>query len=126
MGLKPFPCPYGGRSTCRGALQERHRVPAGEPGQSAPSAPHLLYGEWLRREHRRTEARAELITALDMFNEMGVFHFAKRARSELLAAGCPGTVTGRHAQVALSAQGARVASLAAKGSPIRKLGQGFF
>ena len=87
---------------------------------------HLLYGEWLRREHRRTEARAQLITALDMFNEMGVFHFAKRARSELLAAGGQGTVTGRHAQVALSAQEARVASLASEGLTNPEIGSRLF
>jgi DNA-binding CsgD family transcriptional regulator len=87
---------------------------------------NLLYGEWLRREHRRTEARAQLTTALDMFNEMGAFHFAKRARSELLAAGGQGTVKGRRAQVALSAQEARVASLASEGLTNPEIGSRLF
>jgi DNA-binding CsgD family transcriptional regulator len=87
---------------------------------------HMLYGEWLRREHRRTQARAQLITALEMFNEMGALHFAKRARSELLAAGGQGTVKGRRAQVALSAQEARVASLASEGLTNPEIGSRLF
>jgi len=48
---------------------------------------HLLYGEWLRREHRRAEARAQLRTAYDMFAAIGMQAFAERARRELLAVG---------------------------------------
>jgi DNA-binding CsgD family transcriptional regulator len=48
---------------------------------------HLVYGEWLRRERRRTEARAQLHTAHDMFEVMGMRGFAERARRELLATG---------------------------------------
>ncbi len=48
---------------------------------------HLLYGEWLRRENRRRDARAELRTAHDQFATMGIEAFAERARRELLATG---------------------------------------
>ncbi|MEV6966552.1 AAA family ATPase [Hamadaea sp. NPDC051192] len=48
---------------------------------------HLLYGEWLRRERQRAEARAHLRTAYDMFVEIGMEAFAERARRELLATG---------------------------------------
>jgi DNA-binding CsgD family transcriptional regulator/tetratricopeptide (TPR) repeat protein len=48
---------------------------------------HLLYGEWLRRENRRRDARAELRAAHGQFTAMGIEAFADRARRELLAAG---------------------------------------
>jgi DNA-binding CsgD family transcriptional regulator len=48
---------------------------------------HLLYGEWLRRENRRLDARTELRTAHDLFTAMGIEAFAERARRELIATG---------------------------------------
>ncbi|WP_245716752.1 helix-turn-helix transcriptional regulator [Nocardia mikamii] len=48
---------------------------------------HLLYGEWLRRQSRRVDARRQLRTAYDMFVSIGMAAFAERARRELLAAG---------------------------------------
>ncbi|MBV9318664.1 MAG: AAA family ATPase, partial [Mycobacterium sp.] len=48
---------------------------------------HLLYGEWLRRERRRSDARAELRAAHDMFEEMGMEGFTQRAGRELVATG---------------------------------------
>ncbi|GAA2118145.1 ATP-binding protein [Actinomadura napierensis] len=48
---------------------------------------HLLYGEWLRRDRQRTEARTHLRTAYEMFTSIGMEAFAERARRELLATG---------------------------------------
>jgi DNA-binding CsgD family transcriptional regulator len=47
----------------------------------------LLYGEWLRREQRRVDAREQLRVAYDRFSEIGAKAFAERARGELLATG---------------------------------------
>jgi DNA-binding CsgD family transcriptional regulator len=48
---------------------------------------HLLYGEWLRRENRRVDARAQLRPAHDQLTSTGMEAFADRARGELLATG---------------------------------------
>jgi DNA-binding CsgD family transcriptional regulator len=48
---------------------------------------HLLYGEWLRGEQRRVDARAELHAAHDQLTAIGMEEFAERARRELLATG---------------------------------------
>jgi DNA-binding CsgD family transcriptional regulator len=48
---------------------------------------HLLYGEWLRREGRRVDAREQLRTAYDLLVAIGMEAFAERARRELVATG---------------------------------------
>jgi DNA-binding CsgD family transcriptional regulator len=85
---------------------------------------HLLYGEWLRREGRRGEAREQLRAAYQMLDASGMDGFAERAHRELLAAG--ETAASRAAQRArmpparasepLTAQEAQVAQLARDGS----------
>ena len=47
----------------------------------------LLYGEWLRRQHRRVDARPHLRSALGTFDQLGVAPWAARARTELRASG---------------------------------------
>src|SRR4029079_18057039 len=48
---------------------------------------NLLYGEWLRREGRRVDARAQLRAAHDLLTAIGMEAFAERARAELQATG---------------------------------------
>jgi DNA-binding CsgD family transcriptional regulator len=48
---------------------------------------HLLYGEWLRRQKRRSQASAQLTAAYRMFDAMGAAAFARRTQAELVAAG---------------------------------------
>jgi len=48
---------------------------------------HLVYGEWLRRENRRVDARQQLRAAHEMFAAIGMEAFAERARNELQASG---------------------------------------
>jgi DNA-binding CsgD family transcriptional regulator len=75
----------------------------------------LLYGEWLRRENRRLDAREQLRVAHEMFGRMGAAAFADRARRELSATG--ETVRKRTVETLdeLTPQEAQVARLAAQG-----------
>jgi DNA-binding CsgD family transcriptional regulator len=76
---------------------------------------HLLYGEWLRRQNRRMDAREQLRVAHEMLTGMGAEGFAGRARRELMATG--GTVRKRTVNTAdeLTAQEAQIARLAGYG-----------
>jgi DNA-binding CsgD family transcriptional regulator len=87
---------------------------------------HLLYGEWLRRENRRKDARAELRTAHDLFTAMGIEAFAERARHELLATG--ETVRKRTVEAAgeLTPQEAHIARLAVDGRTNVEIGAQLF
>lgn len=87
---------------------------------------HLVYGEWLRRENRRVDARAQLRTAYEMLGGFGAEAFAERARRELLATG--ETVRKRTVETrdSLTAQEARVARLAAEGNTNPEIGSRLF
>jgi len=76
---------------------------------------HLLYGEWLRRENRRIDAREQLRTAHEMLDAMGAAAFAERARRELLATGETVRKRVSDTSTALTAQEAQVARLARDG-----------
>lgn len=87
---------------------------------------HLLYGEWLRRENRRVDARSELRAAHDMLMTMKFQLFAERARRELLATG--ETVRKRTADSLdkLTPQEAHIARLAAEGRTNPEIGAQLF
>jgi len=87
---------------------------------------HLLYGEWLRREGRRQDARVQLRTAHKMFSTAGVDAFADRAGRELAATGqAVGERAGR-ASDALTAQEAHIAELAGSGLTNAEIGAQMF
>jgi DNA-binding NarL/FixJ family response regulator len=87
---------------------------------------HLLYGEWLRRERRRLDAREQLRTAFEMFNAMGIEAFAARAERELQATG--ERVRKRIAETRdeFTAQEAQVARLACEGLSNAEIGERLF
>ncbi|TQR87536.1 AAA family ATPase [Mycobacterium hodleri] len=88
---------------------------------------HLLYGEWLRRERRRTAARTELRTSHRMFEGMGMNGFAQRARRELTASGDSTQESVRTAEDRrLTAQEAQVARLARDGLSNSEIGARLF
>ena len=87
---------------------------------------HLLYGEWLRRENRRQDARAELRTAHGLFTAMGIEAFADRARHELLAAGDTVRKPTVETVSELTAQEAHIARLAVDGGTNAEIGAQLF
>jgi DNA-binding CsgD family transcriptional regulator len=87
---------------------------------------HLLYGEWLRREGRRVDAREQLRTAHEMFTAIGMEAFAERTRHELLATG--ETVRKRvdEARGDLTPQEEQIARLACNGLSNPEIGAQLF
>jgi DNA-binding CsgD family transcriptional regulator len=83
---------------------------------------HLLYGEWLRREHRRLDAREELRTAYAMFTEMEVEAFSDRAERELLATGETARKRSVDTRYDLTPQEAQIARLAGEGRTNPEIG----
>src|SRR6202453_2805546 len=87
---------------------------------------HLLYGEWLRRQRRRAEAREQLRTAHRMLEEMGMEAFAERARRELRATGETARKRTAAASEVLTAQEAQVARVAREGLSNQEIGARLF
>jgi ATP/maltotriose-dependent transcriptional regulator MalT len=87
---------------------------------------HLLYGEWLRRERRRTDARAQLRTANQMLEEMGMAGFGERARRELQATGATARKRAATGDQRLTAQEALIARLARDGLSNPEIGARLF
>jgi DNA-binding CsgD family transcriptional regulator len=87
---------------------------------------HLLYGEWLRRQRRRMDARAQLRIAHQLYSSMGMEGFAERARRELQATG--ETVRRRSVKTRgeLTAQELQIARLANDGLSNPEIGARLF
>ncbi|CCH28460.1 AAA family ATPase [Actinosynnema sp. NPDC047251] len=102
---------------------ELHRT-SGRPFERART--ELLYGEWLRRERRRGDARAHLRSALDAFDRLGAAPWAARARTELRATGESHTQPGPDPLSALTPQELQVVRMAAEGLSNRDIGAQLF
>ncbi|KHL16099.1 UNVERIFIED_CONTAM: hypothetical protein LK11_18205 [Mumia flava] len=94
--------------------------------RTALARTHLVYGEWLRRENRRVDARHQLRLAHTMFTEMGADAFAERARRELAATGETARRRTPDTLDDLTAQEHQIARLAAAGSTNTEIGAQLF
>ena len=108
------------------AADDLYREAIGRLGRT-PLQPELararmLYGEWLRREGRRLDAREQLRTAYDMLAVIGMVAFAERARRELIATGEVVRKRSSEAATTLTAQEALIAQLARDGRTNAEIG----
>ncbi|MFF5297454.1 helix-turn-helix transcriptional regulator [Paractinoplanes globisporus] len=87
---------------------------------------HLVYGEWLRRENRRVDAREHLGAAFDMFDGAGAEAFAERARRELLTTGATARKRTVDTRDALTPQEGQIARLARDGLSNPEIGAQLF
>jgi DNA-binding CsgD family transcriptional regulator len=87
---------------------------------------HLLYGEWLRREGRRIDAREQLHSAHEMFVECGMDGFAERTRRELAATGEKPRKRSAETRSDLTPQEAQIAQLAREGYSNPEIGAQLF
>ncbi|MFE4601024.1 ATP-binding protein [Kitasatospora indigofera] len=106
------------------AALELHRD-SGRPFEQGRTA--LLYGEWLRRERRRTDARPHLRAALEAFDLLGARPWAERARTELTATGTPAPAGPAGGPLAvLTPQELQIVRLAAQGRSNRDIAAQLF
>ena len=96
------------------------------PARPELARSHLLYGEWLRRENRRVDAREQLRTAHEAFVAMGADAFAERARHELLATGAKVRKRLDEARDELTPQEEHIARLARDGRTNPQIGAELF
>ena len=86
----------------------------------------LLYGEWLRRERRRLDAREQLRIAYDFFSDSGMEAFAERARIELRATGEHARTRTADTRDQLTPQEAQISRLVAQGHTNREIAAQLF
>ncbi|MEU4544789.1 helix-turn-helix transcriptional regulator [Nonomuraea dietziae] len=94
------------------------------PFQQARS--RLLYGEWLRRSRRKSQARTQLRAALETFEQTGTAAWAAHARAELRAAGEAAAPPADDLLAALTPQELQIVRLAATGATNKEIGAQLF
>ena len=87
---------------------------------------HLLYGEWLRREQRRRDAREHLRIAHERFSEFGMEAFAQRAALELRATGAKSRARTEQTRLHLTPQERRISELAGHGATNKEIAAQMF
>jgi DNA-binding CsgD family transcriptional regulator len=87
---------------------------------------HLLYGEWLRREARRTDSREQLRRVHELFEAIGMPGFAERARRELVATGETARKRTGETRADLTMQETQIARLDANGATNAQIGAQLF
>jgi DNA-binding CsgD family transcriptional regulator len=87
---------------------------------------HLLYGEWLRREQRRRDAREHLRIAHERFLEFGMEAFAQRAALELRATGAKSRARTEETRLNLTPQELRISELAGHGATNKEIAAQMF
>lgn len=112
------------------AAEERYREAIERLGRTKVAMElaraHLLYGEWLRRESRRSDAREQLHEAHALFTRFGAEAFADRAVRELRATGESVARRDSRATATLTAQEAQIAQLARDGLTNSEIGAQLF
>jgi DNA-binding CsgD family transcriptional regulator len=113
-----------------GAAEELYREAVERLGRTKvhpeSARAHLLYGEWLRREGRRVDAREQLQPAYEMFDEIGMQAFGERARRELAATGAKARKRSPDTRGQLTPQEGQIARLAREGLSNPEIGAQLF
>ncbi|MET0233254.1 MAG: AAA family ATPase [Kibdelosporangium sp.] len=96
------------------------------PAATSLGRAHLLYGEWLRRQGQRREARARLRTAHEQLSDIGMEAFARRAADELRATGEQARSRSRETYDQLTMQELHIAQLVATGATSKEVAARLF
>jgi DNA-binding CsgD family transcriptional regulator len=126
---RPGPVAPTGRSASRpapGRSRPMGKRPSRSIARRSSGSSGLLYGEWLRRERRRLDAREQLRRAHRLCTEFGMEAFAERARVELEATGEHPRKRGVETRDELTPQEAQISRLAADGATNQEIAAQLF